>query len=243
MVTTQEWLTQHASPHWVASKIFLENIPPDEQAEVVEALAFAYPTWFFEVLSELDEGKPLVLEDFQIRILLDFQSKLSITNKCRQAGGSLIFAAEEFYKAYTQKNYRCDIVSKTLSGSADNVAYVRRLWDSLPMKYKIPLEVDNVLSIGFHKKNPSLIKSFAPTTSVRGGRKSILCDEFAHWPTDKQELIFTAALPAIMNGELAFRLVSTPLGDMNKFADIYLNRKNDRGEYPYRNFSRHKFIW
>ena len=221
----------------------MNNIPLEKQDEVIETLAFAYPTWFFEVLTELEQGKPFVLEDFQIDILLGIDHPLSITNKCRQAGGSLIFAAEEFFKAYTQSNYRCDIVSKTLSEATDKISYIKRLWDSLPIRYKKPLHIDNVLSIGFHAREHSLIKSFAPTSSIRGGKKSIIFDEYAHWPMNKQNEIFVAALPAILNGDLSMRIISTPLGDQNMYADIFLNRKNERGEYPYQLFQRHEFIW
>lgn len=184
-----------------------------------------------------------MLEDFQLNTLLDIDTPLSITNKCRQAGGSLIFAAEEFYKAYTQTNYRCDIVSKTLDEATDKISYIKRLWDSLPKRYKKPLHINNVLSIGFHDRQHSLIKSFAPTASIRGGRKSLIFDEYAHWPLVKQNEIFTAALPAIMNGNLTMRIISTPLGDQNKFADIWLNRKDEKGRNPYKDFNRHQFIW
>src|SRR5687768_1128484 len=107
-----EWLTQHASPRWIQSRLYLEGLPKNKILDICEELAFTYPTWFFELYAELD-GKPLALEDYQIAYLLD-PNTFRIVSKCRQAGGSLMLALNSFYKAYRNPNYRCDIVSINL---------------------------------------------------------------------------------------------------------------------------------
>ena len=201
----------------------------------------AYPTWFYEVLVEM-EGKPLVLEPFQIAYLLD-PSTFKITNKTRQAGGSVQLALAKFFKAYTNLNYRCDILSINLKEATDKIKYIRAFWETLPAKYRIPLEIDNALSIGFHKgrSRMSVINSLAASAGVRGGRKDIVFDEFAHIP--KADELFMAAVPAIMNGDLGVDIVSTPAGKHNLFGKIWLNEPNEKGEKIFDYFSRHEFIW
>lgn len=208
---------------------------------MIEALAFTYPTWFYEILVEFDQ-KPLVLEPFQIDYLLD-DSTFKITNKTRQAGGSLQLALTHFFRAYTRKNYRCDIVSINLKEATDKIKYIRMFWETLPKKYRIPLEVDNALSIGFHegKSNLSIINSLAASAGIRGGKKSVVFDEFAHIP--KIDELFGAAVPAITNGENTLEAVSTPRGKHNLFGEIWFNEKDERGKTKWDAFSRHEFIW
>lgn len=233
-------MTHYASPRWVASKVLLDSIPVEQRDAVVEELAFTYPTWFFEVLCEFDQ-KPLALEDFQIKYLLD-NSTMKITNKTRQSGGSLQLAFAKFFKAFRTSGYKCDIVSINLTEATDKIRYIRNLWETLPERYRIPLTRDNALSIGFHKGNKqSIITSKAASAGVRGGRKDVVFDEFAHIP--KSEELFKAAAPAIMNGDLKLDIVSTPLGNLNMFANIFNNRPNEEGNFPFAHFSRHEFIW
>lgn len=208
---------------------------------MIEALAFTYPTWFYEILVEF-EGKPLVLEPFQIAYLLD-DSTFKITNKTRQAGGSVQLALAKFFKAYTRKNYRCDIVSINLREATDKIKYIKMFYETLPKKYQIPLEVDNALSIAWHKgkANQSIINSLAASSGVRGGKKDLVFDEFAHIP--KVEVIFKDALPAMMNGDLGVDIVSTPRGKHNLFGNIWLNEENEKGKREWDYFSRHQFLW
>lgn len=224
----------------MASQIFLEGVPQDKRAAIAEELAFRYPTWFFELLMEF-EGKPLTLEDFQIRYFLD-DNTFTATNKTRQSGGSMQLALKHMFKAYRTQGYRCDIVSINLREAADKIRYIRNFWESLPTRYRIPLAIDNQLSIGFHKgRHTSVINSIAASTGVRGGKKAMVFDEFGHIPNALD--LFRAAAPAMINGNLTLDIVSTPLGDLNLFADIFKNRENEFGEKPYNVFSRHEFIW
>ena len=223
------------------SRIFLEGLSKDKITEVAEALAFKYPTWFFELYAEFD-GKPLVLEDYQIRYLLD-DNTFRITSKCRQAGGSLMLALNAFYKAYRTPNYRADIVSINLKEAVDKIRYIRKIHDTLPRRFRIPLTTDNQTSIGFHKgAKQSVIQSIAASSGVRGGRKDMIFDEFAH--IEKAKELFYAAAPAIINGGHTLDIVSTPAGDQDLFSEIWFNKPDPRtGEHAYGDFSRHQFIW
>lgn len=233
-------MTQHASPRWVASKVYIDSIPEQYQESVIEELAFTYPTWFFEILCEFN-NEPLVLEDFQIKFLLD-DSFARVTNKTRQAGGSMQIALAKMFKAYRNPGYRCDIVSINLKEATDKIKYVRNFWETLPKKYRIPLTIDNALSIGFHKgRNLSTINSLAASAGIRGGKKEVVFDEFAHIMND--QALFEAAAPAIINGENQMDFLSTPRGNLNMFAKMFLNLPNEYGEHPFEKFSRHQFIW
>lgn len=233
-------MTQHSSPRQIASKVFIENLPKAERDKKLEQLAFTYAPWFFELLVEF-EGKPIVLEPFQVDYLID-PNPLKITNKTRQAGGSMQLAMAKFFKAYTTPNYRCDIVSINLKEATDKIRYIRNFYETLPKKYQIPLQIDNALSIGFHKRpKTSIINSLAASAGIRGNKKDVVFDEFAH--IEGAETLFFAALPAIVNGNLGVDLVSTPRGRHNTFADIWMNEPDLRGQRAYDGFSRHKFIW
>ena len=237
-----EWISTHASPHWTSSKVYLEGYPREQRERIFDALVWKYSTWFFEALVEF-EGHPLVLEPFQIKYLLD-DSQFKITNKTRQAGGSVQLALAKFWQAYTKQNYRCDIVSISLPEAADKITKIKGFWETIPKKYQIPLEIDNALSIGFHKgkSKMSVVHSRAASGSIRGARKEIVFDEFAH--IREAENLFRAALPAIMNGNLGVDIVSTPRGRRNMFGDIWANEVDtEKGIKPYDMFSRHQFIW
>lgn len=235
-------MTQHASPRWTASQVYIDSIPENKRDQVIEELCLAYPTWFLEVLCEF-HGKPLVLQPFQIEYLLN-PSPFRIINKTRQAGGSLQLSMDKFYRAYRRPSYRCDIVSTSLAESVDKIKYIKDLHETLPKRFRIPLTIDNALSIGFHKGSRlSIIKSVAATPkSVRGGSKEIVLDEFAHVPKSRE--IFLSAVPSIMRGDLGVDIVSTPKGDLNTFADIWKNEIDPfTGLRPYDMFSRQQFIW
>ena len=218
----------------------MEHIPPDDRNKFLEEACLAFPTWFFEVLTRFDD-KPLVLEKFQIKYLLD-PSLFKITNKTRQSGGSLQISLAKFYKAYRNPAYRCDIVSINLKEATDKIKYIRNFHETLPSKWQIPLSIDNQLSIGFHKgSKQSVIHSVAASAGVRGGRKDVVFDEFSHIPGGDE--LFYAAAPAIMRGQLAIDIVSTPLGNRGLFADIFNNVEDEFGSHPYSFFSRHQFLW
>ena len=218
----------------------LQELPKAQRNELAEELALRYAPWFFELYTEV-KGEPTVLEDYQIRYLLD-DSTFKITNKSRQAGGSLMVAMKKFHRALRNPGYRCDIVSINLRESVDKIRYIRKLYDTLPNKWKVPLAQDNATSIGFYKgANTSLINSIAASAAVRGGSKEILFDEFAHMANADD--LFYAAAPAILNGDLTLDIVSTPKGNLDMFSKIWRNEKDSEGDFKFDMFSRHQFIW
>lgn len=214
--------------------------PKEERERIAEELAFKYEPWFFELYTEF-EGKPLILEKYQVDYLLD-RNTFTIMNKSRQAGGSLVVSMKKFYKAYRNENYRCDIVSINLKEAMDKIRYVKALHETLPPRLKIPLTTNNMTSVGFHKgMKQSVINSLAASAGVRGGKKDIVFDEFAH--IQGAEELYYAAAPAIMRGDLGLDIISTPKGNLDMFSRIWNNAMDERGEYPYEDYSRHEFIW
>lgn len=224
----------------MSSKNLLLELPREKREQVAEELAFKYPTWFFELYAELD-GKPLILEKYQVDYLLD-ENTFTIMNKSRQAGGSLVVSLKKFYKAYRNENYRCDIVSINLKEAMDKIKYVKMIHESLPVRYRIPLTTNNMTSVGFHKgMKQSVINSLAASAGVRGGRKDIVFDEFAH--IQNAEELYYAAAPAIMRGNLGLDIISTPKGNLDMFSRIWKNAPDEKGEYPFEDYSRHEFLW
>ncbi len=222
----------------------MSELPKLQREELAEELAFKYPTWFFELFTEIEgaEGRgPTILEDYQIDYLND-ESTYKIGNKCRQVGGSLMVSMQKMYRAMRRTSYRCDIVSINLKESIDKIRYIRKLHDTLPIRWKVPLTVDNATSIGFHTgSRQSIVHSLAASAGIRGGRKEVVFDEFG-WIKLADEL-YIAATPAIMNGQLALDIISTPNGNLNKFAEIWNNEKNFEGIRPYSMYNRYHFIW
>lgn len=198
-------------------------------------MCLKYPVWFFELLTEV-RGTPFVLEKYQIQYLTD-GSSFKITNKTRQAGGSLIVASAKFFKAYRKESYRCDIVSVNQKEASDKITTIRNLWESLPLRWRHPLTKDNELSIGFHPgRRRSIINSIAASAGVRGGQKDVVFDEAAHIPTF--ETLFVAALPATIRDKGGFDVLSTPMGNQGKYAELWLNQNG-----KYNHWSRHEFYW
>jgi phage FluMu gp28-like protein len=177
-----------------------------------------------------------VLEPFQVAYLLD-DSRYKATNKTRQAGGSLVVAMAKFWKCYRNEQTNCDIVSINRAEAQGKITYIRNLWESLPMQWRHPLAVDNAEKIAFHSgRRMSTIRSIAASAGVRGGKKDIVFDEAAHIPQFAH--LFVAALPATVRAQGGFDVVSTPLGQVGKFYEIWSNFE-DR----YDDWARHAFVW
>lgn len=214
----------------------MEAVPPSEREEVIDKFCLTYPTWFFELMTEVQAGSPTVLEPFQIAYLLD-DSRFKITRKTRQAGGSLVVSMAKFWKAYSSEGYNCDIVSVNRAEAQGKITYVRNLWESLPLRWRHPLSIDTYERIAFHTgRRRSVIRSIAASAGVRGGRKDIVFDEAAHIPLF--EPLFVAALPATVRDQGNFDVVSTPMGQQGKYWEIWGNQNGRYGHW-----SRHAFIW
>lgn len=237
-----EWFNDpKIGPRWSGLGAALENYPdPKARRAELEKFCHFYPTWFFEVLTEVP-GKPgqrTVLETFQIKFLND-KTRFRISNKTRQAGGSLVLAMDKFWKAYSQHGYRCDIISVSRRDAQDKITYIRDFYLSLPQKWRAraPLAIDNTEHIAFHNgRYKSEIRSIAATSGVRGGSKDIVFDEAAH--ILNLDELFKAALPATVRSEVyGADFVSTPNGKLGKFYDIISD------PIQFKQFSRHEFGW
>lgn len=230
--------TPDGGPRWKHIKPHFANIPPDKRQAEMDKFCLQYAPWFFELLTEVDPDTPTVLEEFQIEYLLDVESRFKITNKTRQAGGSLVVSMAKFWKCYRNEATNCDIVSVNLEEAQGKITYIRNLWETLPNRWRHPIYPDNTTSIGFHGRGnrQSVIRSKAASSGVRGGRKDIVFDEAHHLPNFKE--MFVAALPATIRNDGGYDAVSTPNGQQGRYYEIWSN-----AEGKYSSWSRHSFVW
>lgn len=206
-------------------------------------LAIDNPAVYLETFCELDGG-PLSLEPYQIRFLND-RSAFRIVNKARQIGYSTVIAAECFHRAaiapLLRQGYESNIVSVNRKEAGSKVEIVRRLFHSIPDEFaelglKPVLWNDSEYEITFGRTpyQGSIISQPA-SAAIRGGRKDIIFDEFAHIRDSKK--LYQAALPAITRGNSRITIISTPLGQSGLFYDICV----DVDAYP--EYSRHVVPW
>lgn len=188
------------------------------------------------------DGQPFRLEPYQVRFLND-QSTFRLVNKSRQIGFSTVIGAEAVQRAATRPAYKANIVSINQKEAADKIEIAGNLYHSIPDEFK---ESDPVLKpvlwtnandeISFHRPPiTSSIISQPASAAVRGGRKDIYFDEFAHI-RDAVKL-YRAAMPAITRGDSRLTIISTPLGQSGLFYDIASNVD----AYP--QYSRHAVPW
>lgn len=212
----------------------------DRQTEDILA-QLAQPTVFLEALTELN-GEPTKLEPYQIRFLND-QSDFRLVNKSRQIGFSTVIAAEAVTTAIVRRSYKANFVSINQTEAADKIEIARNLYHSIPQEFAAEdLQLKPVLwkdaenELAFHRPpNVSTLVSQPASSAVRGGRKDIYLDEFAHIRDARK--IYKAALPAITRGGGRMTIVSTPLGQSGLFYDIASNTD----DYP--EYSRHSVPW
>lgn len=188
------------------------------------------------------DGAPFRLEPYQIRYLND-QSFFRIVNKSRQIGFSTILSGEVVHSAAVKQAYRANIISINQKEASDKIEIARNLYHSIPDEFKTmdpPLKpvlwTDADTEISFHRPpHTSVIISQPASSAVRGGRKDVYFDEFAHI-RDAQKL-YRAAMPAITRGNSRLTIISTPLGQSGLFYDIFSN------EAAYPEYSRHAVPW
>jgi phage FluMu gp28-like protein len=205
------------------------------------SLLVEYPALWLESLTELD-GQPFKLEPYQIRFLND-HSVFRLVNKSRQIGFSTIIGGETVHKACVNPAYKANIVSINQKEAADKITIAGNLYHSIPDEFKEsrpalkPVLWTNATDeISFHRPpSTSSIVSQPASAAVRGGRKDIYFDEFAHI-RDAVKL-YRAAMPAITRGDSRLTIISTPLGQSGLFYDIASNTQ----AYP--EYSRHAVPW
>lgn len=215
-------------------------MPQPTEDELIALLA-QYPAVWLETLTTLD-GSPFVLEPYQVRFLND-QSVFRIVSKSRQIGFSTILSGEVVHRACVNEAYRANIISINQKEASDKIEIARNLFHSIPDDFKAtrpPLKpvlwTDADTEISFHKPPfTSVIVSQPASAAVRGGRKDIYFDEFAHI-RDAVKL-YRAAMPAMTRGDSRLTVISTPLGQSGLFYDIMTNTQ----AYP--EYSRHVVPW
>ena len=188
------------------------------------------------------DGQPFHLEPYQIRYLND-SSFFRIINKSRQIGFSTILSGEVTHAAAVRNAYKANIVSINQKEAADKIEIARNLYHSIPDSFKDHepilkpvLWTDSDTELSFHRPpHTSSIISQPASAAVRGGRKDIYFDEFAHI-RDAVKL-YRAATPAITRGNSRLTIISTPLGQSGLFYDIMTDEKS----YP--QYSRHAVPW
>lgn len=215
----------------------MDNLTPDDLA----AMLVEFPALWLETLTELD-GAPYKLEPYQTRFLND-RSVFRLVNKSRQIGFSTVIGSEVVHKACVTPAYKANIVSINQKEAADKITIAGNLYHSIPDEFK---ESNPILKptlwtnsndeISFHRPpSTSSIISQPASAAVRGGRKDIYFDEFAHI-RDAQKL-YRAAMPAITRGDSRLTIISTPLGQSGLFYDIASNT------VAYPQYSRHSVPW
>lgn len=147
---------------------------------------------------------------------------------------------EAVHAAATRQNYKANYISINQEEASDKITIARNLYHSIPDELKESdmkpsLYTDSSFELSFHyPPRVSTLHSQPASAAIRGGKKDIYFDEFAHI-RDAGKL-YQAALPAISRGEGRMTVISTPLGQSGLFYDIWTGEK----EYPY---SRHAVPW
>lgn len=148
---------------------------------------------------------------------------------------------EGAHSAITRTNYKANYISINQDEASDKISIARNLYFSLADDLKeIGLKPDlynnNAYELAFHQPpHVSVLHSQPASSAIRGGKKDIYFDEFAHI-RDAPKL-YQAALPAISRGEGRMTVISTPLGQSGLFYDICV----DVDAYP--GYSRHSVPW
>lgn len=166
-----------------------------------------------------------------------------MVNKSRQIGFSTIIAAEALHAAASRPAYKANFVSINQNEAADKIQIARTLYHSIPEELrksdpqlKPSLYGDSEMELSFHlPPNVSELVSQPASAAIRGGKKDIYFDEFAHVRDAKK--LYQAALPAITRGDGRISVISTPLGQSGLFYDI-CTKVDDYPEY-----SRHSVPW
>jgi len=219
------------------------SLPTAPSPEDLASLLVTNPAVWLETLTELS-GSPTILEPYQIRFLND-RSLFRLVNKARQIGFSTIIGGEGAQKAAVapliQKSYTANYVSINQDEAGDKIEIVRALYHSINDDFKalgfkpaLWTDAENEIAFGT-PPNLGILHSQPASSAIRGGRKDIYFDEFAHIRDAKK--LYQAALPAISRGDSRISIISTPLGQSGLFYDI----ASDPDSFP--EYSRHAVPW
>ncbi|GIM47026.1 hypothetical protein DNHGIG_25750 [Collibacillus ludicampi] len=215
-------------------------ITEKELTSDVLAEVLATESGYIELLSD-----PAVeFEDYQ-REFLEATERFQIYLKGRQLGFSFVSAARALARSQNLDDYTCIIASYKLDDSKEKIRYAKQLYDALPDQYKKRKMVDNATSLEFVDKSGR--KSTGTRIIAQGkgpirGKGSnnvldIILDEFAFFGSFDAP-VYTSAVPVltrVKHGSLT--IISTPLGKVGKFYEIW------DGVKKFRNYKRRTIYW
>lgn len=215
-------------------------ITEKELTSDILAEVLATESGYIELLSD-----PAVeFEDYQ-REFLEATERFQIYLKGRQLGFSFVSAARALARSQNLDDYTCIIASYKLDDSKEKIRYAKQLYDALPDQYKKRKMVDNATSLEFVDKSGR--KSTGTRIIAQGkgpirGKGSnnvldIILDEFAFFGSYDAP-VYTSAVPVltrVKHGSLT--IISTPLGKVGKFYEIW------DGVKKFRNYKRRTIYW
>jgi phage FluMu gp28-like protein len=166
--------------------------------------------------------KPLDLDFWQMDYIKD-TDPYSITTKSRRTGFSFTVAMKGLVKAMDPARFKYvrQFVSYNEDDAKEKINYAKEFYHSIPTKYKKPLVSETKTTMEFYdtrKKTTSRLISIA-CRPPRGKGGDIVFDEFAIYPKNKADIIYTAGLPVVARGG-AVEIGSTPLGMIGRFYEI-----------------------
>ena len=215
-------------------------ITPKELTPATLAEVLATESGFIELLSD----PAIQFDDYQ-REFLESYERFQIWLKGRQLGFSFASAARALARSQNLDDYTCIICSYKLDDSKEKIRYAKQIYDALPDNYKKRKLVENQTSLEFVDKSGR--KSVGTRIIAQGkgpirGKGSnnvldIILDEFAFFGSFDAP-VYTSAVPVltrVKHGSLT--IISTPLGKMGKFFDIWSNTKR------FKNYKRRTVHW
>jgi len=183
--------------------------------------------------------KPLDLDFWQEDFIKD-TSAYSLTTKSRRTGFSFVVAMKGLIKAMDPARFKYvrQFVSYNEDDAKEKINYAKEFYHSIPRKYKKPLVSETKTTMEFYdtqKKTTSRLLSIA-CRPPRGKGGDIVFDEFAIYPKNKADIIYTAGLPVVARGG-AVEIGSTPLGMIGRFYEILTD------EVTYPRYTRSTIPW
>jgi phage FluMu gp28-like protein len=160
-----------------------------------------------------------------------------ITNKARQTGASLAWAAKKTIMATLgTDDYTAVATSITKAEAQNKIQYVRQFLDAMPMRFKKKIIRDAVHLIEFENPNRTRAKILSHAQKpLRGVHGDVGFDELAFYQNPK--LIYDSALPVVSQVRGHIDIISTPFGLGGMFHDIFM----DPVKYP--QFLRMPVMW
>lgn len=193
---------------------------------------------------ELLTDPALEFDDYQLDFL-EATDRFQIYRKGRQLGFSFVSAARALARSQNLDDYTCIISSYKADDSKEKIRYAKQIYDSLPDNYKKRKLVDNAMSLEFISKSGRESTGTRIIAQGKGpirGKGSnnvldIILDEFAFFGSFA-DTVYTSAVPVltrVKHGSLT--VISTPLGKMGKFFDIW------DGIKKFKNYKRRTIYW